>query len=106
MIGNEITPQPELITLSELTTRCGHFSDGDLNNGYCCSHPENDAEPGCCFGWACPVGFEADYEDIQELSSQLAEELAEDYAATGSIQGLGAIWMVVPKNKKNELEEN
>jgi len=43
-----------------------------VNNGYGCRHPEQEEkcddrdgnEGGCCYCWSCPIGIEADSEDL------------------------------------------
>lgn len=52
---------------------CPFFTnDFDVNNGYGCTHPEQDEtdedkegiERGKCYCWSCPLGVEADEEDL------------------------------------------
>lgn len=64
-------------------------SEYDVNNGYGCSHPDqeetnpdkNDIERGMCFCWSCPLGIEAEAEDADDeevdLCGIIKEELAE-----------------------------
>lgn len=43
-----------------------------VNNGYGCNHPDQEEiredadgnEGGCCYCWSCPLGIEADHEDL------------------------------------------
>src|SRR5690554_6333294 len=63
-----------LIHADDLIKECGYFFCGEENNGYCCSHPENEEAPGCCYTWACPIAVEADIQDMRELDPGLAKE--------------------------------
>ncbi|NCB43277.1 MAG: hypothetical protein EOM59_11735 [Clostridia bacterium] len=72
--------------VDELTKICGHFFCGDSNNGYSCSHPEQeeqDEEEGCCFGWSCPLGFSADKEDFKD--KQINKRHWEEYEECGFV---------------------
>lgn len=80
----------QLITIFEIMKNCGHCEDVDMV--YTCSHPENTEEPGRCFTWACPVAYEATYEDMLELDPDLAEEYREEQERNGFIE---SDWMVV-----------
>jgi hypothetical protein len=53
---------------------CPYFtSDTEVNNGYGCTHPEQDetdpdengAEHGKCYSFSCPLGIEPDEEDFE-----------------------------------------
>lgn len=63
-----------IMPLNTFANRCGYFfnhaydhpSDPDVNNGYNCSHPEQDEtgdcngkEIGCCFASSCPLAYPA-----------------------------------------------
>ena len=51
---------------------CPYFtSETDANNGYGCNHPDQEEtqnrdgkEQGCCYCFSCPLGIEADAEDL------------------------------------------
>lgn len=86
----------ELIQINALANKCGYFFCGEQNNGYCCKHPENTEAPGCCYTWACPVAYEAGYEDILELDPDLAKEYEEEQQKNGFIE---SDWMIYEEVK-------
>lgn len=51
---------------------CQFFAgDAEANNGYGCNHPDQEetqcrdgVEQGCCYCYSCPLGIEADAEDL------------------------------------------
>ena len=49
---------------------CDYFdSNSDVNNGYGCTHPEQEEKQkgkGCCFCFSCPLGTPADEESFEE----------------------------------------
>lgn len=49
---------------------CNYFdSNSDVNNGYGCTHPEQEEKQkgkGCCFCFSCPLGTPADEESFEE----------------------------------------
>lgn len=76
---------PKIYSINEFANRCDYFFNAYLtpkdpndktfypgrdpspNNGYNCRHPkcgEVQEGVGCCFPWACPLGYEADEEDF------------------------------------------
>ncbi len=62
----------KVATFDEFAAACDYFeSNTEVNNGYGCTHPkqeeyqhERDPNVGCCFCHSCPLGIEADAEDI------------------------------------------
>lgn len=93
-----------LMDLDELTKHCGHFvADTDLNNGYGCNHPDNEAQEkvsinenpgpfghryevnengkhkfGCCYCFVCPFGHIPYLADLKELDKDLYDEYKDD----------------------------
>ena len=66
--------------INDFANECGYFynaylkNDVDVNNGYNCSHPDCEEKVdgvGCCFAWGCPLGYEADQDDLdnQEIDN-------------------------------------
>jgi hypothetical protein len=91
----------QLITINALARRCGYFnSDTNVNNGYGCDHPnqeqtdldENGEEQGKCYSFSCPIAYEADYEDLQKLDPDLAEEYKDDKLPDGTIESDWVVW--------------
>ena len=67
------------MTFDEFATVCNYFtSDTDLNNGYGCTHPQQEDEDGCCFCWKCPLGIEADQEDLTNPDIDWTDECSEE----------------------------
>jgi len=92
--GAEIPPAVEkLISINILANKCGFFECGKLNNGYGCTNPENTEAPGCCHTFACPVAYEAGYDDMLRLDPDLAEEYRDEHERNGFIE---SDWMVQP----------
>lgn len=56
--------------LEEVKEGCNYFdSNSDVNNGYGCTHPEQEEKQkgkGCCFCFSCPLGTPADEESFEE----------------------------------------
>lgn len=54
------------------------FGKGNINNGYNCKHPEQEnvedvgyrgkKKCGCCFCFSCPLGIEAEQQDLTDKS--------------------------------------
>ncbi len=90
--------EPKLLQLDSVSDECGFFCDTDgLNNGYGCSFPDDwegyeKQEPGCCFGFDCPVANEADLDDLKKFDSDLYHEYKD--AKYGPIE-CGSDWMVM-----------
>jgi hypothetical protein len=90
-----------LIMIDELTSICGYYNGSvSVNNGYGCDHPECEdtefddeagKEQGRCFTFSCPIAWQADLEDLQELDPGLAEEYKNDALPDGTID---SDWMV------------
>lgn len=66
------------VVFDEFARVCKYFSSAtDVNNGYGCLHPmqeemrEDSAgeKHGCCCCWSCPLGVEAEQEDIETPKS-------------------------------------
>ena len=62
----------QLITIDDLATICGHFTESEDNNGYGCAHPES--ETGYCLRSNCPIATTATMEDVQALNRELWQE--------------------------------
>lgn len=52
---------------------CCQYFNSETAGGYGCDHPqqqetreENGEEVGCCFCWSCPLGCEAEQEDLTD----------------------------------------
>ena len=77
-----------LMDINVWANRCGYYFNAYLtpfdpddkefypgkepspNNGYNCRHPDCDSVEdgvGCCYAWACPLGYEADEEDCADF---------------------------------------
>lgn len=89
--------EEELIQLNTLANQCGFFtSDTDENNGYGCTCPKEISgfkkeEVGTCHGYDCPMGHEADLDDLKKLDAGLYEEYkGEEYGPSET----GSGWMV------------
>lgn len=90
-----------LITINALARKCGYFNpEASVNNGYGCDHPDQEEtdfddelqrEQGKCYGHSCPIAYEADYEDMQKLDPDLADEYKNDVLPDGTIE---SDWMV------------
>ena len=60
------------ILFEDLEQICPHFnSDVEINGGYGCNHPKqeekeekNEVEYGCCYCFSCPLGVEAEQQDL------------------------------------------
>lgn len=57
------------VVFDDFSYQCPYFEgDTDVNNGYGCTHPENEKERGedisRCYCSYCPLGTEADEEDV------------------------------------------
>lgn len=56
--------------------QCPFFNgDTNVNNGYGCDHPDqrekrkdNGEEQGCCYCFSCPLGIEAEQQDLTDKS--------------------------------------
>ena len=72
----------ELMELNTLANQCGFFYNKefrypdlpDVNNGYNCDHPEQKEYEeiegkriGKCYSFSCPLAYEADREDCENL---------------------------------------
>lgn len=94
----------KLVTLDDLTSECGYFGTGALyfsddipNNGYACSHPEQEEKCrgfGLCFSWSCPIAYEATMSDLRELGDDLYRQYASENPHDDDIPRGGASWMV------------
>jgi hypothetical protein len=89
--------EQELLQLDALANECGFFtSDTDRNNGYGCTLPDNipgfqKQEPGCCFGFDCPLAWEAHRDDLKKHDEGLYEEYKdEEYGP----EECGSGWMI------------
>ena len=80
----------QLISIFEIMKTCGHCNDVDMV--YTCNHPENTIEPGRCFPFACPVAYEAGYDDMLRLDPDLAEEYRDEHERNGFIESDWMIW--------------
>jgi hypothetical protein len=70
----------KLVCFDDFVAQCPHFYNAGhrVNNGYNCAHPKqeekskinteyhNALDIGCCYCWSCPLGIEADEEDVKE----------------------------------------
>ena len=88
---------PIILELNRFANLCGYFynaymRDGiSANNGYNCSHPEQeeqcDDEPGksagCCYCWSCPLGYPPDCDDMLYYGI-ISEEDAKESASSGN----------------------
>ena len=62
------------VLFEDFAYQCPFFnSDTDVNNGYGCNHPYqmetqewDGKEIGCCFCFSCPLGIEAEQEDLTD----------------------------------------
>ena len=62
----------QAVTFDEFSRACPFaymHGDGSVNNGYNCLHEgaytsDDDDEVGCCFSWHCPLGTEAEPDDL------------------------------------------
>lgn len=59
------------VLFDQFSSQCQFFdSDLDANNGYGCSHKEQREKTkeghGCCYCHTCPLGIEAEQEDLTE----------------------------------------
>ncbi len=64
------------VDIDMLCCRCGYFTaDTEINNGYGCTHPEQELV-GCCYASSCPLGY-FDDEDKGESTVVITKELAE-----------------------------
>ena len=62
------------VMFDEFAACCPFFnSETEVNNGYGCNHPkqeeteeENGKQQGCCFCHKCPLGIEAEQEDLTD----------------------------------------
>jgi hypothetical protein len=96
----------ELLPINTLANKCGYFynayleKDIDLNNGYNCKHPQNMEAPDCCYTFACPIAYMADYEEMLELDPALAAEYKEEFDRNGDIE---TDWMVYRHKMEAEL---
>ena len=65
-----MTYRRKAIPFDMFAGNCKYFdSDADVNNGYGCSHPEQEEKQegkGCCFCFSCPLGVPADEESFEE----------------------------------------
>lgn len=66
--------------LFEEFSACCQFFDSDAAGGYGCKHKqqENGAEAARCFCWSCPLGIEAEQEDLTENGAIDWDGLCED----------------------------
>lgn len=73
-----------IVSINSFANMCGHFYNAAYNsfdvptpnNGYNCNHPECQQIVdgyGCCYTWACPLGWEADEEDCSEFGVEYEE---------------------------------
>ena len=64
------------VVFDEFARICKFFSSAtDANNGYGCLHPMQEEKEGkdcgCCNCWSCPLGVEAEQEDIDAPDSKI-----------------------------------
>lgn len=68
------------VTFDDFSRICKYFtSDVDVNNCYGCTHPVQEEkrednhgkEQGCCNCWNCPLGIEAEQEDIDSSDTKI-----------------------------------
>jgi hypothetical protein len=78
-----------LITLNELTNKCGHSPDGD---DYDCHHPEN--ETGGCSRLECPVARLATMADLKQLNPRLWADYGGDSVPVDDYPTGGEDWMI------------
>lgn len=78
-----------LIHIDTLCQECGFYdpSSEDPENTDLCNH--EDSEEKKCFVFSCPLGYEADYEDMKRLDPDFADTLT-----VGD-------WLVVERKKDN-----
>jgi hypothetical protein len=72
----------KILHLNDLASFCGYFeSETGINNGYGCTHPENEIQEeyedgkkmGKCYSFSCPIASEADLEDLKTHDKGLYE---------------------------------
>lgn len=65
----------KVVLFDDFAFQCQFFNGNtDVNNGYGCNHPEQDNtnedengnERGCCYCCSCPLGIEAEQEDLTD----------------------------------------
>lgn len=65
-----MTFKREAVLFDMFVGGCNYFdSNSDVNNGYGCTHPEQEEKQkgkGCCFCFSCPLGTPADEESFEE----------------------------------------
>lgn len=73
--------EPILIELDKLTSICGLFSsEKSINNYYNCkSKSKAKQEPNCCYGFDCPLAYEATLSDLKKYDKHLYEEYLHDF---------------------------
>ena len=73
-----------IMPINDMANICGYFFNAELddscetspNNGYNCKHPECGEiqdDIGCCMCSSCPMGWEADEDDCDELLMEAIE---------------------------------
>lgn len=72
------------MVLFEDFARVCYYSDfsSDVNNGYGCKHPRQE-ENGCCFCHSCPLGIEADKDDLNNPNVNRDDIDEDDFAEEG-----------------------
>ncbi|MHA1285773.1 MAG: hypothetical protein ACTSPB_00090 [Candidatus Thorarchaeota archaeon] len=94
------------IMLNMLAQRCGYFKCGDVNNGYGCTHPDQEetqefegVEHGCCFSWSCPIAV-----SLNPCEEPLDREYFEEDEQENWVEGDDDMdWMLVHGLTKREL---
>lgn len=70
----------QAVVFDDFAFRCQFFNgETEVNNGYGCDHPkqentnedEDGNEQGCCFCHSCPLGVEAEQEDIENPEQEI-----------------------------------
>jgi len=79
-VGYKALKEPIIIHVNDLAMECGLFtSETELNGGYgCLSKSKQKDEPGKCYAWDCPLGYEADLEDLKNHALDLYDQWKED----------------------------
>lgn len=87
----------KIIHIDEMTSICGYFTgETTVNNGYGCTHPDQEEkdedcntgkEHGKCYCFSCPLGNEADLEDMKKLDQELYNDWKDEKYDPSEIGG-------------------
>lgn len=92
-----------------------HNSDTELNNGYGCDHPrqedkedENGKEQGCCHSYCCPLGIEAEQQDLTDPQNKdaVTDEIDWDGLCEDGEVGEGEYLLINSDENAAEDEKN